>query len=305
MKIGFTLPQVGSLATTENVLKVAGKAEELGYDSLWVLDRLLYPVAPQTPYPASADGSLPEEYKHTLDPLGLLTFVAANTKKVAVGTSVLAIPYYNPTLLARQLTTLDVLSGGRLRVGFGAGWSKDECDATGASHKDRGAIANEFLQALKAIWTTDPVEFKGKYFQIPKSYIGPKPVQKPHPPIIVAAFAPVALKRIARYADGWNPVGIPVAGMKQMWEGLKEMTRAEGRDPEKLQLVVRANLALTEQPAGKDRFAFMGTWDQIKEDIEGCKQLNADELFFDPYFAPEGASIDSVLSLMERLRKLA
>jgi len=304
MRIGFTLPQIGPTATPANVLKVARKAEELDYNTLWVLDRLLSPVAPQTPYPATADGSLPEEYKHALDPLALLTFVAASTKKIGVGTSVLDIPYYNPTLLARQLSTLDVLSAGRLRVGFGVGWSKDECEATGAPFKERGAVADEFLQVLKTIWTTNPVEFKGKYFQIPKSYIAPKPLQKPHPPIIMAAFAPVALKRIARYADGWNPVAIPMAGVKQMWEGLKEMTKAEGRDPSKLQLYVRANLALTEKPAGTDRFAFMGDWDQIKEDVESCKQLNAAELSFDPFFAPEGASIDSVLALMERLRKM-
>jgi probable F420-dependent oxidoreductase len=175
---------------------------EARYDSVWTVERVLWPVKPQTPYAASPDGSLPEPYKYVLDPLDALTFAAAHTNRVALGTSVLDIPYYNPVMLARRLATIDVLSKGRLRVGLGLGWSQDEMDAVGADMKQRGARADEFLQVLKAIWTTNPVEFRGKFFQVPKSYIGPKPVQKPHPPIYLAAFAPPALKRLARWQTG-------------------------------------------------------------------------------------------------------
>src|SRR5437588_3939734 len=221
MRIGFALPNIGPVATPEAVIAVAERAEELGYDSLWTIERLLYPVKPQRPYPATPDGSLPEVYKHALDPLEALTFAAARTRKIALGTSVLDIPYYNPVMLARRLTTLDFLSNGRLRVGLGLGWSKDEMDATGVDIKQRGAMADEFLHVLKAIWTTNPVEFHGNFYQVPKSYIGPKPVQKPHPPISLAAFAPAALKRLAKFADGWNPVAIPVDGMAQMFGAVK------------------------------------------------------------------------------------
>ena len=138
---------------------------------------------PQAPYPATPDGSLPEQYKYCLDPLDTLTFAAACTSTIKLGTSVLDIPYYNPVTLARRLTTIDVLSKGRLRVGFGVGWSPDEMEAAGADMKVRGARADEFLQVLKTIWTTDPAEHHGKFFSLPKSHIGPKPVQKPHPPI--------------------------------------------------------------------------------------------------------------------------
>src|SRR5437868_8092486 len=195
MKLGFALPNIGPVSTAETVTKVAQRAEALGYESLWTVERLLYPVKPQTPYPASPDGMLPEPYKHVLDPLDALTYAAALTKKVALGTSVLAIPYYNPAVLARRLTTIDILSNGRLRVGLGLGWSKDEMQASGAAMGQRGAMADEFLQVLKAIWTTDPVEFQGNFYRVPKSYISQKPVQKPHPPIYLAAFAPPALKR--------------------------------------------------------------------------------------------------------------
>ncbi len=304
MRIGFILPQVGPVGSPEALKKVAQRAEKLGYDSLWTTERLLYPLAPRTPYPATPDGSLPEEYKQSLDPLESLTFVAAHTKRIALGTSVLDMPYYNPVMLARRLTTLDVLSGGRLRVGLGLGWSVDEYEATGAAFPDRGARADEFLQVLKTIWTTDPVEFHGKFFHIAKSIVQPKPVQKPHPPVYIAAFAPKALERVAKMSDGWNPVMIPVEGMAQMFAGLKETAQAAGRDPASLQLVVRANVVLTRKPVNKNRGFFCGSLEQIGEDIAGCRKLGAHELFFDPIFSKDGHSLGRLLKRMKQLREL-
>jgi alkanesulfonate monooxygenase SsuD/methylene tetrahydromethanopterin reductase-like flavin-dependent oxidoreductase (luciferase family) len=159
MRIGFVLPQVGPAAGPQAIVHVAQRAEALGYDSVWVTERLLFPLKPQTPYVATPDGSLPEAYKIVFDPLHTLAFVAAQTKRIAVGTSVLDMPFYNPVMLARSLTTLDVLSGGRLRVGFGQGWSKDEYDAVGIAPRGLGARADEFIHVLKTVWTTDPVEF--------------------------------------------------------------------------------------------------------------------------------------------------
>ena len=304
MRIGFALPNIGPVGTAEAVSKVAERAEALHYDSLWTVERLLYPVKPQTPYPATLDGSLPQAYKYVLDPLEALTFAAAKTKTIALGTSVLDIPYYNPVMLARRLTTLDVLSNGRLRVGLGLGWSKDEMEAAGADMKRRGAMADEFLQVLKAIWTTDPAEFHGKFYQLPKSYINPKPVQKPHPPIYLAAFAPPAMKRLAIMADGWNPVAVPVDGMAQMFGALKQMAKEAGRDPSSLAMIVRANLEITAKPLGKERMIFSGTLDQIKEDIAGCGRIGAHELFFDPTFDAGAKTLDQWLVLMEQLRNL-
>src|SRR5438552_5607335 len=301
MRIGFALPNIGPVATPEAVIAVAERAEQQGYDTLCTIERLLYPVTLPRHYPVTADGSLTEVYKHALDPLEALTFAAAHTRTVALGTSVLDIPYYNPVMLARRLSTLDFLSNGRLRVGLGLGWSKDEMDATGADMKQRGAMADEFLQVLKAIWTTNPVEFHGKFYQVPKSYIGPKPVQKPHPPIYLAAFAPPAMKRLATMADGWNPVAIPLDGMAQMFGGLKQMAKEAGRDPSSLAMVVRANLEITDKPLGKERMIFTGTLEQIKEDVAGCVRIGAHELFFDPTFYAQ--SLDQWLGLMEQLRK--
>jgi probable F420-dependent oxidoreductase len=304
MRVGFALGNIGPIGTADNIVKIAQRAEALGYDSLWTVERLLWPVKPQSPYPVAPDGLLPVEYKHVLDPLEAITFVCAHTRKIVLGTSVLDMPYYNPVLLARRLSTLDVLSGGRLRVGLGLGWSKDEHDAAGSEMKQRGARADEFIQVLKTIWTTDPAEFRGKYYTLPKSHIQPKPVQKPHPPIYLAAFAPAALARIAKLADGWNPVAIPVDGMNQMFESVKEMARAAGRDPSKLELIVRANVEITAKARPADGMIFTGTLAQIKEDVEGCRHIGAHEIHFDPTFQPGAQQLDRWLGLMEQLRKL-
>jgi probable F420-dependent oxidoreductase len=301
MRAGFTVPNGGALATREFILQIAKQAEALDYHTLWTFDRLLYAVKPQNPYPGTPDGAWPEVFRRMLDPLDTLTFIAAETKKIGLGTSVLDLPYYNPVVLGRRLTTLDYLSNGRLRLGLGLGWSKDEMEATGADMTQRGALADEFLQVLKGLWTQNPVEFQGKFFKVPKSYVDLKPVQKPHPPIYLAAFVPAALQRVARLANGWNPTAIPVDGMAQMFSSIKKMAADAGRDPASLELVVRANLHITEKPLGTDRHIFTGSLDQIKEDAAACRGIGAHEVHFEPGFSAS-ASINDWMKLMEKLR---
>ncbi len=304
MRLGFALPQIGAVAGPDSIVRVAQRAEDLGFNGVWVLDRLLFPVSPRAPYPVG-DGSLPVKYKRTLDPLETLTFVAAHTRRVALGTSVLNLPWYNPVLLARRLSTLDVLSAGRLRVGFGMGWSPDEYEAVGTPWEGRGKRADELVRALKTIWTTDPVEFRGTYCRIPKSFIGPKPVQKPHPPIYMAAYTPPAMRRLAKEADGWFPVGIPIAAIPQMFEGIKGMAREAGRNPSALELIVRANVEFSDAAPGKDRPDFTGTLEQIAGDITATRKLGAAELLFDVQFSPGVEAVGDILSRMEQLWKIA
>jgi hypothetical protein len=149
------------------------------------------------------------------------------------------------------------------------------------------------------------VEFHGRLFHIPKSYISLKPVQKPHPPIYLAAFAPTALKRLARMADGWNPVAIPAEGMSQIFAGIQQMAKEAGRDPASLQLIVRANLHITDKPLPAGRFIFAGTLEQIREDLAACRSIGAHETILDPTFDPNGQNLEIWLSLMEELKKLA
>jgi probable F420-dependent oxidoreductase len=303
MRFGFALPQVGSSVGPEALVTVAKRAEDLGFDSLWVLDRILWPVNPRAPYPIG-DGSLPVKYKSVLDPLETLTFAAAHTRRITLGTSVLNLPWYTPVLLARRLTTLDILSAGRLKVGFGVGWSPDEYEAAGATWHERGKRADELIQALKKIWTTDPVEFQGKYYRIPKSLIGPKPVQKPHPPVYMAAYTPSAMKRVATEADGWFPVGIPLSGVGPMFEGIKGMAKEAGRDPSAIELIVRANVEIHNSPIQKERADFTGTLEQIAEDVKATQKLGATEIVFDAQFSPGVETANDLVSRMEQLWRM-
>jgi probable F420-dependent oxidoreductase len=199
LKIGISLPHVGQQATRENVIQTAKMAEQEGIDSLWVGERLLWPVNPQTPYPGTPDGSFPVEGQNVLDPLETLTYIAANTNKIALGTSVIDMLFHNPIILARRFATLDVLSERRVIAGLGIGWSKDEFQVSNIPFNNKGKRADEFIQVLKKIWVEDVVEFKGEYYNIPASKIGPKPIQKPHIPIYLGGSSPNTFARIVEY----------------------------------------------------------------------------------------------------------
>jgi probable F420-dependent oxidoreductase len=304
VRIGFALPQIGALAGPEAITMVARRAEELGFDSLWVLDRLLYPVNPSVPYPVG-DGTLPLQYKRVLDPVETLTFAAARTERIAVGTSVLNLPWYNPVLLARRLATLDVLSGGRLKLGFGIGWSPEEYEAAGSSWKVRGKRADDSVNALKAIWTKDPVEFEGTNYRVAKSFIGLKPVQKPHPPIYMAAYTPGAMNRVAREANGWFPVGVPLSAVGSMFEQLKGMAQQAGRDAKSLELVVRGNFEFTASAPSTQRADFTGSLEQIAADIQATMKVGASELVCDVQFSPGIETINDILKRMDEIRTMA
>ncbi len=198
------MPQAGSQATRENVLHVAQMAESEGLDSIWVFERLLWPAHPQTPYPATPDGSLPEEYQIMMDPLETLTFVSANTNKISLGTSVIYMLFHNPVVLVRRFASLDILSQRRSTAGFGIGWSKDEFQVSNVPFSNKGKRADEYVRVLKKMWAEENVEFKGQYYSIPQSKIGPKPLQKPYIPIYLGGFSPNTIKRIVgNDLNGW------------------------------------------------------------------------------------------------------
>ena len=302
MRLGFMLPQIGPWAVPEALTRVATEVEQIGYDSVWVTERSLFPLEPITPYPL---GDLPDVYKRVLDPLDALTFVAAQTSRVAVGTAVLNLPWYSPVLLSRRLATIDVLSNGRLRLGVGQGWSQDEYVAAGIPWQKRSKRFEEALQVLTTIWTTDPVQFEGEFYSVPRSFIGPKPVQKPHPPVYLGAFSPSAVERAARYADGWLAVAYPPAEIARLFSSLQAAAEKGGRDPAALELIVRANVQLTEKPLGDERMAFMGTAEQVAADIAATRDIGASELIMDPTFDPAVTSAGDFLERTQLFWQLA
>jgi probable F420-dependent oxidoreductase len=298
------LPSLGAGVGPEDLIRAAQQAEELGYANLWVPERLLYPLAPRSPYPVTPDGSLPPFYQHALTPIETLTYVAPYTRRIGLGTSILLMPLHNPVMLARQIATLDYLSGGRARVGLGQGWSLDELEAGGGVTGKRGERADEYVQVLKAIWGSDPVEFKGEHFTVPKSILQPKPVQQPHPPIYMAGYVPSAQARVARLADGWMPSGVPLSAMGAIMDQIRRQAREVGRDPAALELLVWAFVDVRDRPVGDGRPDWTGTLDEIRRDVEAARGIGVTELMFAPGYATGEFSLETYFDLLGQLHQL-
>jgi probable F420-dependent oxidoreductase len=275
MRLGVSLAQVGRLADPASVRSAAVSAEQVGYSSIWVLDRLLAP-------PAQRDvvgGDLPIPCPPALDPLSVLSYAAAVTTRVRLGTGVLVAPWYRPVVLARSLTSLDVLSDGRLTVGLGAGGShhagsRDAGEAGGVSQR----ALDGALDVLAAVWSGDPVSHDSRYQRIVSSWTGPEPVQKPHPPILLDGYTAGGLDRVARRADGWNPANLPIDVLAPLWSDVRDRAASHGRDPDAIQLVVRADIMLTDRPVESDRAPYAGTIEQIVLDIDATRRAGAHEV---------------------------
>lgn len=312
MKIGILLPVAGEQATRENVVQTAKLAEQEDFDSLWVFERLLWPIHPQTPYGGTPDGSLPMEYQKVFDPLETLSYVAASTNKIALGTCVIDMIFHNPVILARRFATLDVLSKGRAVCGLGIGWSKDEYQVSSIPFKDRGKRADEFIQVLKKIWTDDIVEFKGEYHDIPASKIGPKPIQKPHIPIYLGGFSPNTYSRIVNYdANGWLGVtagALDLEYLENTIKTIKDMANKTNKDPNKFEVILLTypNIIDSKNQSNEgQRFPMTGTIDNIGSDIQRIKQMGVGHIIFGYNFVSIGRDVDNMIDKTKELLKFA
>lgn len=314
MKAGILLPQIGDTATRENVLYIAKEAEREGLDSVWVSERLLWPLQPQTPFAGTPDGTLPVESQNVLDPLETLTYLAGNTEQISLGTCLIDMLFHNPVVLARRFVTLDILSQGRAIAGLGIGSSKDEYEVSGVPYKYRGERANEFLQLLKRIWTDEVVEFKGQFYSIPASKIGPKPVQKPHPPILLGGFSPNTFSRIVNYADGWLPVAGfgPLEQIEQVINGLRESARKASKDPSKIRVfmvtypkVQDSSSSPSSSSSEQQRLPMTGTIDQIGTDIDQIKAMDVEHIIFGHVSSPIGKDMKKMIQITKQLASFA
>jgi probable F420-dependent oxidoreductase len=225
-----------------SLIEAAQNAERLGFHSLWALDRLLWPLQPKSRYPGNPRGSLPAVMQNTYEPLTVLTFICAHTRKVRLGTSVLVAGYRSPALLAKMAATLDQLSGGRLILGLGAGWSADEFAAVGQSLANRRDRINEYIRVLSSLWAEDDPEFNGEFYRIPKSIFLPKPLQKPRPPIWIGGNSEAAVRCVALFGDGWHPTNrLDALAVGQSFMFLKELAEGAGRDANRIALSLRWN----------------------------------------------------------------
>lgn len=214
--LGLALPQLGPHADADAVRTFATRAEALGYVRLWAQERHLVPLGPNADYAGVPGAAVPDQYREALTPTELLAAVATATSTIRLATGVLVAGLHRPLELAKRLTTIDVLSAGRLDVGLGVGWSAAEHRAAGATLDERGPRVDELVDGLLAAWGPDPVEWRGRFAEIPPSLVGPKPVQSPHPPLISGMWSGPGRRRTAARFDGWNPAGMSVATVARL-----------------------------------------------------------------------------------------
>ena len=326
MKIGLRLPQTDEhRATKQNIIRLAIEAENAGFDSLWVLERLIWPIKPHDPYPGSTDGKFPADWQYIFEPLETLTYVAANTNKIVLGTSVIDMLFHNPVILARRFATLDVLSEGRAIAGFGIGWSRDEYQVSNIPFKDRGKRATEYIQIIKKIWTDDVVEFSGHYYHIPASKIGPKPIQKPHIPIYLGGYSQGTFERIAKYADGWICViRNSLDEIKSYKDKLRNECYKAKRDPKDVHIAAilypdvieyRYNnnnntdnkesnqKGLKFKSKSKQRQLLSGTIDQIGKDLQEIRKMGVDHVILNFNRSPISNNIDNIIYVSKQLSR--
>jgi probable F420-dependent oxidoreductase len=289
MRYGFYLPTRGQTATAEDIEALVRRGEALGFASVMVADHIVFPAVVTSKYPYTVSGVFPGQ-GDALEQLALMAFIAGVTERLRLVSSVMILPYRNPVATAKTLATIDVLSRGRVTVGVGVGWLREEFVALGAADFDRrGAVSDEYLRIFKTLWTESPASFAGEFYRFEDVRCLPHPVQKPHPPIWIGGHSKAALRRVARLGDGWHPVGanpaVPLtpADLRRDLDELYRLTEAEGRDPSALTISYKAPLYDASRPvaAGADRRPLSGSADQIAEDIATYERLGVSELIFD------------------------
>ena len=268
MKFGFIIPHNFGLDDPKDVLNIGKRAEELGFDSVWVNHHIL-----NVGYIFDRLGSKPY-----YDAITVLTWVAAHTERVRLGTTVLVLPYLNPLVLAKTLATVDVMSKGRLNVGVGVGALKPESDALGSTFETRGRYADESIKIMRELWESEDPEFDGEFFSFSGVKFSPKPIQKPGPPILIGGASRAALRRVATLGDGWHPIRQSIADLKQNIATIHRLAEEAGRDPSKITVTVRTELDVLDSRSDGTESPMIGTADQLLATIEHYEEIGVSEL---------------------------
>jgi probable F420-dependent oxidoreductase len=304
IKFGFSLTGRGPLADREAITRLAQRADTLGFDSIFVTDRMLIPVSPTSGYPYSPTGAFPlGPDEPWLEALTAVTYLATVTRRIHVGTSVLVVPYRNPVFTARALATADYLSGGRIILGAGIGWWRAEFAALGVPFAERAARTDEALRIMKAVWTRPRVSYQGKFWQIDEAGgVLPQPVQRPHIPIWIGGHSEAALRRVVALADGWHPLGLrpPVAlhppEMGAAVRRLRDMAAAVGRDPASIAITFKGPVKF-DPAAPVGRPPLTGSAPQIVEDLAAYAAAGVGHFILD-FSVP---TVPEMLEVIERI----
>jgi probable F420-dependent oxidoreductase len=307
MLFGFALPGRGPLATPEALTKLAEKADALRYSSVFVTDHVVIPTSLDSTYPYSTTGRFATNWTNGyLEPLAMMGVLVGLTSRVKIGTSVLVVPYRNPVVTAKILATLDVMSGGRIILGAGVGWMREEFEAVQAPpFAERGKVTDEYLRLMREMWTKEPVEFRGAHYRLPSVSALPKPRQKQGIPIWIGGHTDAALRRTGELADAWHPIGMRPPAML-LPEEYAEKVRIihawagkAGRDPRSIGLSLRVPLELAPRrgkAAVSDQPGFRGSADAVIRHIRSYQALGVSHFVFD-LAAPD---LKGQLTMMER-----
>ena len=303
MEYGFAVPTDGPLAAPDQIVALASKGEDLGFEFISVSDHILIPKNIASRYPYGETGQW-EDGDDCLEQLTTLSFVAGHTSTIRLLTSVMVLPHRSPVPTAKMLASIDVLSNGRIIVGCGVGWLREEFGAVGAPpYGERGAVGDEYIRAFKELWTSDNPSFDGKYCRFSDITFLPKPVQKPHPPIWIGGESPPALRRAGKLGDAWYPIGdnprFPVGTAQQIAEGYTRVRRHAqdaGQDPEDVRLAFSCSYN-TEKPDGQRR-VLTGTPEQVAGDIRAFEQAGVTYLHLN-------FQTDSLAQTLERMERFA
>ena len=293
MQIGFNLPNSGPLSAVASMTEIAQQGEAMGFDYLTMTDHVVLPDTKVPGYPYSESGEFYEDApteRH--EQLIGMAWVAAKTERIRLVAAVLVVPHRPAVLAAKMLATLDVLSGGRLVVGIGAGWLKTEFDAVVTTpFPERGAVTDEYIDAFKVLWTEASPKFTGRYTKFDGIVLEPKPVQRPHPPIWVGGEGPAALRRAARVGDAWYPIGSNNAHLLDTLPRLKagiarlhKAVAAAGRDPKSVGVafrVKRYGAAVPPVASNGERRLFSGSEADIIADFRGLRDLGVTDIDID------------------------
>ncbi|HEX9126053.1 MAG TPA: LLM class F420-dependent oxidoreductase [Methylomirabilota bacterium] len=288
MEFGCHLPVFGPAATRAGLLTFAREMERLGYDSLWASDHIVIPHAIRSRYPYSDTGQFPLAADATfLEPLTALAMVAGVTERVKLGTTVLVLPHRHPVLAAKMLSTLDHLSGGRVILGAGVGWMREEIELLGVPFDERGAWSDEAIRIMRACWRDERTRFHGRYFSFDDIGCFPKPVRGDIP-IWMGGHSKPALRRIVALADGWHAAFPTAAGLEAGLSALREECARQKRPFDELSITLRAGLAIRTSPGGPDRRALQGTPEEIVADLRAFKALGVTHVLMEASYRDLG-----------------
>jgi len=255
VKFGIVFANTGFAATPEGAAALGQIAEEAGFESLWTVEHVIVPADYQSEYPYSPNGKMPGSEDNPIpDPLIWLTWVAANTRTINLATGILILPQRNPIVLSKEVATLDVLSGGRAILGIGVGWLKEEFDAIGVDFDDRAPITDEYMQALRALWTQDEATFEGRWTSFARAKMNPKPAQAGGVPLHVGGHSKAAARRAGRYGDGFFPAKGSIDQLASLFEVARATAREAGRDPAAIEMTCGGAMDVD----GVKRFADIG-----------------------------------------------